>query len=135
MIIDPSDRNPSDSDTPRTAHDAAIADQFTRQAEGFACAPQLHNEAVLGLLVEAAAPRPGDDALDVACGPGSVVAALAPHLRRAVGLDATAAMLDQGRALAARLGLRNVEWRAGGTVHLDYSAVILAAAKPGPPAS
>jgi ubiquinone/menaquinone biosynthesis C-methylase UbiE len=52
------------------------------------------NEALLRL----AAPAPADRALDIGCGPGVVLAALAPFVRSAVGADLTAAMLDQARA-------------------------------------
>jgi len=65
------------------AHDATIADQFTRQAVQFAASPTHHNQAALDLLVGAAGPRPEDVSLDVACGPGSVVAAFARRVRRA----------------------------------------------------
>jgi len=102
-------------------HAAAIEDQFTRQAEDFARSPSLHNDAVLALMVEAAQPGAGEESLDVACGPGTVVAAFAPHVRRAVGLDATAAMLDQARALAARLNLANVEWHRGDIYALPFA--------------
>src|SRR5215475_10603886 len=95
------------------AHDATIADQFTRQATQFAASAAHHNQAALDLLVEAARPRPEDVSLDVACGPGSVVAAFAMRVRRAEGLDATEAMLNEARKLAAREGLRNVTWHRG----------------------
>src|SRR5262245_31258597 len=86
------------------AHRAAIDDQFTRQAALFANAPALHDKAALDLLVEAADAGPDHISLDVACGPGSVVLAFARRVRRAAGLDATAAMLEQGRAAARRQG-------------------------------
>ncbi|MBO0765795.1 MAG: hypothetical protein J2P50_14590 [Hyphomicrobiaceae bacterium] len=63
------------------AHAASIADQFTRQAPGFAAAPALHNQAALDLLVEAARPLATDVSLDVACGPGTVVVAFARRVR------------------------------------------------------
>ena len=102
-------------------HQATIVDQFSRQAELFAAAPALHNQAALDLLVEAAQPRAGDVALDVACGPGTVVAAFAARVSRAVGLDATEAMLAQARKLAARSALRNVEWRQGDVYALPFA--------------
>jgi ubiquinone/menaquinone biosynthesis C-methylase UbiE len=102
------------------AHDAAIADQFTRQAAQFAASAVHHNQAALDLLVEAARPRPEDVSLDVACGPGSVVAAFALRVRRAEGLDATEAMLEQARKLAAREGLRNVTWHRGSVYALPF---------------
>ncbi len=91
------------------AHAATIADQFTRQAEQFAASPVHHNQAALDLLVEAAGPNAGDVSLDVACGPGSVVLAFAGRVARAVGLDATEAMLTEARKLAAARGART--WR------------------------
>jgi len=105
---------------PADGHASAIADQFTRQAEIFARSPALHNEAVLSLLVDAAAPTASELSLDVACGPGSVVAAFAPRVRRAHGLDATEAMLDEARALAARHSLDNVEWHRGDVYRLPF---------------
>ena len=52
--------------TETSSHQATIADQFGRQAEQFAAAPALHNQAALDLLVQAAEPDPGDTSLDVA---------------------------------------------------------------------
>src|SRR5262249_20842441 len=103
------------------AQAAAIADQFTRQAAEFAASAVHHNQAALDLLVEAARPRPEDVSLDVACGPGSVVAAFALRMRRAEGLDATEAMLKQARKLAAREGLRNVTWHRGSVYALPFA--------------
>ncbi len=101
-------------------HDATIADQFTRQASGFAAAPELHNDAVLALLTNAARPRSTDQMLDVACGPGSVVAAFAPLVAHAEGVDATPAMLAEAHKLAAEKRLRNVGFRNGSAYALPY---------------
>jgi SAM-dependent methyltransferase len=103
------------------AHAAVIADQFTRQAADFAAAPALHNRAALDVLVGAARPQASDVSLDVACGPGSVVVAFAGHVRQAVGLDATEAMLQEARGLAARSGVRNVAWRRGDAYALPFA--------------
>jgi SAM-dependent methyltransferase len=102
-------------------HQAVIADQFTRQAAQFAASPSLHNQAALDLLVEAASPRADDVSLDVACGPGSVVCAFARRLRRAVGLDATEAMLDEARRLAAASGVANAAWHCGDVYALPFA--------------
>jgi ubiquinone/menaquinone biosynthesis C-methylase UbiE len=106
---------------PAAAHQAAIVDQFSRQAEGFAKSSGLHGEAVLEVLVQAVSPRPEDNVLDVACGPGTVVAAFAPHARRVTGLDATEAMLVQARALASKRRLTNVEWQVGDAYALPFA--------------
>src|SRR5262245_64685702 len=105
-----------------SAHDAAVADQFTRQAAQFAASAVHHNRATLDLLVDAARPRPEDVSLDVACGPGSVVAAFARRVRTAEGLDATEAMLDEARKLSSREGLRNVTWHHGDLYALPFAA-------------
>jgi ubiquinone/menaquinone biosynthesis C-methylase UbiE len=93
------------SNSAGSAHDATVADQFTRQAAQFASSAVHHNQAALDLLVEAATPQREDVSLDVACGPGSVVAAFARRVRWAEGLDATEAMLEEARKLEARESL------------------------------
>jgi SAM-dependent methyltransferase len=72
------------------------------------------------MVVEAARPARDDRVLDVACGPGLVVCALAPHVREAAGIDVTPAMLDRARKLAAEKGLTNVAWRLGDVASLPY---------------
>ena len=104
-----------------SSHDAEIDDQFTRQAELFAKSPALHNEAALALMVDAGEPEPGDTSLDVACGPGSVVAAFARRVHRAVGLDATEKMLDEARKLAAKMTLKNTAFHRGDVYRLPFA--------------
>src|SRR4029077_12320556 len=58
-------------------HRERILDQFTRQAVPFSTAPGIKDERALELLVEASGAGPDDTVLDVACGPGLVVAAFA----------------------------------------------------------
>ena len=111
---------PPDAVSPPPSHRSLIRDQFTRQAELFARAPALHDKGALDALVQAARPTPGDASLDVACGPGTVVAAFAGEVRHATGLDATEAMLDQARELAASRGLANVDWRQGDVYALPF---------------
>jgi ubiquinone/menaquinone biosynthesis C-methylase UbiE len=103
------------------SHRAVIDEQFTRQADLFANAAALHNAAALDSLVLAAAPKLTETSLDVACGPGTVVAAFAGRVSQAAGLDTTAAMLDQARKLGARLGLSNVSWYLGDVGALPFA--------------
>src|SRR5262249_60734251 len=83
-----------------TSHQDLILDQFTRQATVFSTAPAITDEEALGMIVKAARTTPDDRLLDVACGPGLVVCAFAPHVREATGIDRTPAMLEQARKLA-----------------------------------
>jgi SAM-dependent methyltransferase len=71
--------------------------------------------------VEAARPLATDVSLDVACGPGSVVVAFARRVRQAVGLDATEAMLEEARRLAARSSVGNVAWHRGDVYALPFA--------------
>ncbi len=102
------------------SHASLIQDQFSRQAALFAGSDELHTDDQVRLLVDAAQPSADDISLDVACGPGSIVAAFAPHVKRAVGLDATNAMLARARALMTERGLANVAWRSGDVYALPF---------------
>ena len=101
-------------------HRSEILDQFTRQATPFATAPGIRDEAALRLIVEESGAGPEDTVLDVACGPGLVVAAFARVVRHATGIDITPAMLERARAHAAGLGLTNVTWRLGDALPLPW---------------
>ena len=97
-----------------------IRDQFTRQATPFSTAASITDRNALQMIIAAAAPEPGDAVLDIACGGGIVVCALAPHVRHATGMDMTPAMLDRARALAGEKGLSNVSWDEGDALALPY---------------
>ena len=94
-------------------HDRLVLDQFTRQATPFSTAPAISDEQALRMVVAAARPGPDDTVLDLACGGGLIVCALAPHVRHATGIDLTPAMLARARALTAEKGITNVTWREG----------------------
>jgi SAM-dependent methyltransferase len=103
-----------------TNHRDLILDQFTRQATVFSTAPTITDEDALRMIVDAARPASDDRLLDVACGPGLVVCAFAPHVREATGIDVTPAMLERARKLAAEKGLTNIDWRQGDVYSLPY---------------
>jgi SAM-dependent methyltransferase len=97
-----------------------ILDQFTRQAVPFAEMPAHSNEESLRLLTEMAQVGPGDDVLDVACGPGLVACPLAELARHVTGIDLTPAMIEQARAKQRSKGLTNLTWRVGDAVPLPF---------------
>ena len=103
-----------------TSHRDRIIDQFTRQAMPFSTAPGIRDEEALRQLVELAGAGPDDTALDVACGPGLVVCALAGVARHATGIDVTPAMIERARTLAAEKGVANVSWQIGEVLPLPY---------------
>ena len=104
-----------------TGHSELILDQFTRQALAFSTAAMITDDKVLARIVECAGAQPVDTVLDVACGPGLVVCAFAPHVHSATGIDFTPTMLDRACVLAAGKGIRNVAWDQGDAYHLPYA--------------
>jgi len=102
------------------AHSGLIRDQFTRQATPFSTATPITDAAALKMIIDAAAPGPDDTLLDVACGGGIVVCALAPYVRHATGVDMTPAMLDRARTFAAEEGIANVTWREADVASLPW---------------
>ncbi len=75
-------------------------ERFTATARSYSSSAIAARHDENDALLRLAAPGPADRALDVGCGPGAVLAALTPFVRHAVGVDLTAAMLEQaGRRL------------------------------------
>jgi ubiquinone/menaquinone biosynthesis C-methylase UbiE len=71
-------------------------------------------------VVDLARPKPGDLVLDVATGTGNTAFALAPYVRRVIGLDVTREMLEQARRLTADRGVKNVDWVLGDVAALPF---------------
>ncbi len=102
-----------------TSHRAQILDQFTQQAVPFSTAPGIANEAALRLLVDTSGAGAEDSVLDVACGPGLVVAAFAASVRHVTGIDVTPAMIARAGELTA--GVSNVSLDLGDVEALPYA--------------
>ena len=73
-------------------------------------------------LVEAAAPRPTDRALDLGAGAGHATLALAPHVAQVDAIDPTPEMLAVAGRLAAERGIGNVAWIEARADALPYPA-------------
>ena len=71
-------------------------------------------------VIDLARPKPGDLVLDVATGTGNTALALAPHVRRVIGLDLTREMLDQARRITAEKAIKNVDWVLGDVADLPF---------------
>jgi SAM-dependent methyltransferase len=104
-----------------TSNADIVLDQFTRQAAPFASSAAMRDEDALRLLVEWSRAGADDTVLDVACGPGLVVAAFARTCRQATGIDLTPAMIEKAREHAAALQLTNVDWRVGNVLPLPFA--------------
>jgi ubiquinone/menaquinone biosynthesis C-methylase UbiE len=66
--------------------------------------------------------RPGQDLLDVGCGPGTITADLAERVApgRVVGLDQAEGVLAQALAVASERGLTTVDFVVGDVLALDF---------------
>ena len=98
-----------------------VRERFTRTAKVFANFALSERHAHADRLVEMAAPRPGDRAIDVACGPGTFALRFAPRVRMQVGFDLTPALVAQARA-AAQAGIKNLFFTLGDAAALPFAA-------------
>lgn len=106
---------PSRSDN--VSHNETVQAEFTRQADAFRASPSLNADAVTRRVAEALGPRV-DRALDLACGPGILLPALAARARAVVGVDLTARNL----ALARAVGTQGVHLVQALAEHLPFGA-------------
>jgi arsenite methyltransferase len=93
---------------------------FSVVAEDYATLPGYVPDADLalgcGLPTEFAQIKPGDTVVDLGSGAGNdcfVARSIAGEKGRVIGIDMTVPMIEKARANAAKLGLKNVEFRLG----------------------
>lgn len=101
-------------------HKLTVQKQFTSTAEAFSKHARRDTPEVLAEKVEFARTQAGDIALDVACGPGAFVLALAARVRFARGVDLTEAMLRQAREFQRERAISNVAFDQGEAEQLPY---------------
>jgi ubiquinone/menaquinone biosynthesis C-methylase UbiE len=104
-----------------TDHLNRVADEFTRQARNFDAWAVKADERVGERFAAALGAASRGKLLDVACGPGVVSAALAPHAASVVAFDATIQMLEKAKARCAKAGLTNVEFKSGDAEQLPFA--------------
>jgi len=97
-----------------------VRSRFAPVAANYATAKFHSSSERLQEVLELARPKPSDLALDVATGTGNTAFALAPYVRRVVGLDLTTEMLDQARRLTAERDIKNVDWVLGDAARLPF---------------
>jgi ubiquinone/menaquinone biosynthesis C-methylase UbiE len=101
-------------------HKATVQRQFTRTADAFAKFAVRDSVEVLAEKVEFAKPQAQELVLDVACGPGAFVLALAPRVRLAVGIDLTPEMLRQAREFQTEKQILNAVFASADADHLPF---------------
>jgi ubiquinone/menaquinone biosynthesis C-methylase UbiE len=101
-------------------HNTIIQKQFAKTAEAFSDFATRDTDDVLSERVEFVKPQAGELALDVACGPGTLVLAIAPRVRFARGVDLTHEMLLRAIALQRERGITNACFDEGEAERLPY---------------
>lgn len=98
-----------------------VRDSFKQAAVNYTRSTFHTSATRLQEVIDLVQPQPGDLALDVATGTGNTAFALAPHVRRVVGLDVTREMLDQARRVASERGIGNADWVIGAAERLPFA--------------
>jgi SAM-dependent methyltransferase len=94
---------------------------FSGQSKGFSSEGDTYADAEgLAWMLEELPLSPDAACLDIATGTGEFARALAPHVASVIGLDATDAMLEQGRSFVARAGIENISFRKGVVQELPF---------------
>lgn len=101
-------------------HDFLIRTEFSRQADTMAHAAVFNDAAILERIRQAARLDKRSRALDVACGPGIVVEALARDAGEVVGCDITPEMLAKAGQRCAAAKLTNVRFVPGRAEALPF---------------
>jgi len=101
-------------------HKETVQKQFTKTADAFSKFAVRDSLEVLAEKVEFAKPQAQEIVLDVACGPGAFVLAVAPRVRFALGIDLTPEMLRQARQFQAEKQIANVAFARGDADSLPF---------------
>lgn len=101
-------------------HKEKVRKQFAKTLEAFSKYAVRDSPEILAEQVEFAKPQTTDRVLDVACGPGKFVLALAPRVRFARGIDLTPEMLRQAREFQREREIANAFFDCGDADQLPY---------------
>jgi ubiquinone/menaquinone biosynthesis C-methylase UbiE len=101
-----------------TLHDRTVVEQFSKQATPFSRWKPEDGE--MERLVRLCGITRQDDVLDIACGPGLVACAVAPHARHVTGIDLTPRTIEIAKRRQRELSLTNVVWQVGNVLALPF---------------
>ncbi len=94
---------------------------FTDQSRGFSRNGETYADAAgLAWMLQDLPVSPDAEALDIATGTGEFARALAPHVAKVIGLDATDAMMEQGKKFAEEAGIENLIFQKGIVQELPF---------------
>ncbi len=94
---------------------------FSGQSKGFSSEGDTYADAEgLAWMLKELPLSPEATCLDIATGTGEFARALAPHVASVIGLDATDAMIEQGRSFVAQAGIENISFQKGVVQELPF---------------
>jgi ubiquinone/menaquinone biosynthesis C-methylase UbiE len=96
--------------------------QFTAQVERFVTSSHVNEPEAVHRFLAAVAPCGHERALDVACGPGLLEKAFAPHVREIVGVDLTPAMVNKAVVVDREAGISNAQFEVADALRLPFHA-------------
>ena len=102
------------------SHQQLVRDEFSRQAEAMANAPAFSAEAIMDRFKEAIAPKKSGVMLDLACGPGILLAGLASSMKLNVGVDITPKMIQMAHAKCLSANLLNTRFLESPAENLPF---------------
>ena len=102
------------------SHKVTVQKQFAKTADAFTAFAVRDTPEMLAEKLEFVKPQHGDLSLDVACGPGAFVLALAPRVHFARGLDLTEELLRRARQLQLERNIPNAAFDRGEAEQLPY---------------
>lgn len=103
-------------------HLERVQQEFSRQAQTFATAPEVTESALTQRMIDALGGGTIGRILDVACGPGIITAALAETAGTVVGIDVTPEMLQKARQRCSGLSRTNVDFVQGDAARLPFAS-------------
>jgi ubiquinone/menaquinone biosynthesis C-methylase UbiE len=101
-------------------HENRVRDEFKRQAETFSASAAITDAALTQRFVDALGEAAQGSVLDVACGPGTLSAAIAKTAREVVAFDLTPQILKKAAQRCAEAGTKNVTFREGTATELPF---------------
>ena len=103
------------------AWDGGLADWWAAEAAG----DPAYRLEVLPLLVDLLRPEPGERLLDLGCGEGGVMAAVAATGAEVVGCDLSLDLLRRGKGHRVRARLPDLSWLAADSFDAAYAVLVL----------
>ena len=102
-------------------HQATVQKQFASTAEAFSKFAVRDTPEIIAEKVQFLKPQPEMVFLDVACGPGALILAMAPALQYAFGMDLTCEMLRMARQFQEERDIPNAAYVCGEGEKIPYA--------------